>query len=240
MARASEATRTLDELNREWPSGRLFEAYSAPATRLRVDGPGAPTEGVVMRVTSAPRSVLLVMVLAAIEALAGSDPASNPGSDGQAVAPQVGGLRSATDADLVWKEWESPVTFEVDASWLVTAPLRELVTVGGLPRFYCDDVTLDWLEAKKLDNPKTGGLKLKLHMAVSARRQEDDKVVALEFSLLAGENRIALGRVEGLELDAGDSDTWWTDFNVSREAMERLAAPDAKPRLQVTMIVRVN
>jgi hypothetical protein len=152
-------------------------------------------------------------------------------------APQV---RQASDADLIIKEWHSPITFEVDASWLRTLPFRRTAKLVDLPSFYCDGVTLESAEVTKKLNGQTGAVKLEFKIPIRARRAESDKVVRLEFALRDGERLLLLGTSKDLEVPDGYTYPWRAAYMLPKDTFAAYSADGSNSRLQISMIVQDN
>ena len=165
-------------------------------------------------------------------------PTESPTPPAAAQSKTAAQVRQADDADLVVKEWHSPITFDLDAGWLRSLPLGGTARIEDLPSFYCDGVTLDRMEAKRSSEPTTETVDVRLQFHLRARRHGDDKIVALEFTLLTGEQQLLLGRRDELELSAGDSESWSVQFKIPKETSVAYTTDGSSPRLRVSMIVQ--
>ena len=145
-------------------------------------------------------------------------------------------IRQSKDSDLAVKELHSPITVDLDASWLRTLPFREDGDIR-LPRFYCDDVTLEDMEVKKKLDKKDGGVEVHIGFQLRVRPQKNDKVIELEFALLNGERELQLERIEDIEINAGKDEDESFSFDMSRDNFAEFTAEGAAPQLRVSMIV---
>lgn len=150
-------------------------------------------------------------------------------------------VRQADESELAIKEWHSPITFDLDASWLRTQPFGKWVVVEDVPSFYCDGVTIDTMEVHRRLRRKTKAVEVKFILRLYARKQRDDKVVALEYALINGEHRLLLGRSDDLQADAGGRPVEeWFEYTIPSETFAAYTAEGSNPLLRVSMIVRNN
>ena len=145
-------------------------------------------------------------------------------------------VRQAEDSDLIVKEWHSPITFDLDAGWLRTLPFGETADIEDLPSFYCDGVTVHNMKVTKSLQRKSGVVQLHIEFQLRARRQRDDKAVALEFTFLNGEQRLRLGRLEDLSPRPEYRAVGEITYNIPKEMFAAYTADGSSPQLRVTMI----
>ena len=157
-----------------------------------------------------------------------------PASTDSKPAPEV---RQATDEDLIVKEWHSPITFEVDAAWLTTLPLGGAKEIDDLPSFHCDSATLASLKVTTA-KPQPGIMRLTIEYVLSVQASTHDKLIDLEFTLLAGNTRLPLGRVSDLAVAEGKSFSSLVRYDRPEERFAPYLAEGSTPRIRVSMIVR--
>jgi hypothetical protein len=139
---------------------------------------------------------------------------------------------------LIVKEWHSPITFDLDAGWLRTLPFGKKSQITDLPSFYCDGVTLDLMDVTKRLKAKSGTVELEIYVKLRARRGPSDKVAALEFTLLSGDRRMALGRSADLKVRDGDWNEMWITYRLPKETFAAYTADGSSPNLRIAMVVQ--
>jgi len=149
-------------------------------------------------------------------------------------------VRQADPSELIVKEWHSPITFDLDASWIRTLPPGGSASLPDLPSFYCDGVTLDRLIVRKGLTPADSGVDLTIEFHLRVRKDADDKLVGLEFTLISGGQRVVLGHRDELDISEGDSLSSSAYFRLSKKAVAALTSEGAKPQLRLTVIVRTD
>lgn len=189
-----------------------------------------PIKEVRMRLSLALVAAALVSPAAAVfvatAGLVWADPPPSPAANEQ--------VHSAGDADLIVKEWHSPITFSIDAGWLGSLPFDQLYRPPGVPEFYCDDATIYNLALTK-SRPTPGSVRLRFDFDLYVKDSTHDKYVETEFSLINGDAILPLGRGEDKVRDGHTRSTW-----VWYEKSESQFAPyfAGGTRLRVSMIVR--
>ena len=151
-------------------------------------------------------------------------------------------VRQADDSEFAVKEWHSPIAFDLDAGWLRTQPFGKWVVVKDIPSFYCDGVTIDTMKVRRRLRRTTKDVEVRFLVLLHARKQTDDKVVALEYALVNGEQRLLLGRSDDLETDAGRWPQTQASFEytIPSETFAAYTAEGSYPMLRVSMIVINN
>jgi hypothetical protein len=149
-------------------------------------------------------------------------------------------IRPATDADLQVKEWTSPVTVEVPLVGLAEAPEKTVWYAPSIPKFFCDDVTIDSIDITKTPTRRAGQLSLVMWFNLRTRRQQNDKAITLELSLHEGEHKRSLGRIEDIEGQAGESQAVRHAPLLTQEEQAAFLAAGKRPVLRITMIVRTD
>lgn len=161
-------------------------------------------------------------------------------ADGSAESTAAIAIRPATDADLQVKEWTSPVTVDVPLVGLAEAPDKTAWYAPSMPKFFCDDVTIDSIDVTKTPTKRDGQRSLVIWVHLRTRRQQDDKAVTLELSIHAGERTRFLGRIEDIEVPAGESQgVRHAPLLTTGEQADFLAAGKSAV-LRIAMIVRTN
>jgi hypothetical protein len=146
-------------------------------------------------------------------------------------------LRASQDSDLIVKDWHSPITFEVDASWLADLAVGQSKEVQGIPTFHCDGATLDSMTVKKT-RPHPGVTRLKLEFDLSVEDLTHDKLVDLEFTLLSGNTRLPLGREKNFAVAEGKSRSTWVWYEKPDDRLAPYMTEGSNAQLRISMIVR--
>ena len=188
-------------------------------------------------------SIVLVTLAYLVSALVfasegGQPPASNsptPPTSAQPKAAQE--VRQSADSDLIVKEWHSPITFDIDASWLETLPINGTATIRDLPSFYCDGATVGAMTITKT-RPRNGWVRLKFAFDLYVKGGAHDKFVDMEFTLMGGDSTFPLGRVEDFQVAEGRTLSTWAWYEIAGARIAPYVGAEAPPKIRVSMIVR--
>ena len=146
-------------------------------------------------------------------------------------------IRQATNADFNIQEWNSPIAFDLDASWLRTLPFKGKTEITNLPTFYCDSVTLNHMQVTKSPQKKNGDVEGTITVTTHVRKQREEKIVEIEFSLLNGDQQLLLGRIEDLEPRIVYYDEQGIKYKIPNETFAAYTADGSAPKLRVSLIV---
>ena len=146
-------------------------------------------------------------------------------------------VRQSEDADLIVKEWHSPITFEVDANWLAALPMGTSKEIKDIPSFFCDNATLESMTVTKR-RPRPGVTRLTFDFTLSVQSASHDKMVELELSLLNGDARLPFGRDSDLQVAEGRSMSTWVWYEYPDPFLARYMTEGPDTRIRISMVVR--
>ena len=178
-----------------------------------------------------------LVALSLVATASGQSPTSgSPTPPTSAESKATAQVRQAEDSDLIIKEWHSPITFSLDASWLGKLPLDGTQRIQDLPVFYCDGATIDSMTITKTrSNPES--IRLKIDFDLYVKESAHDKIVETEFSLMNGDAILPLGRDEDKVAEGRRRSTWvW--YEKPEERFSPYLAAESHTQLRVSMIVR--
>lgn len=154
-------------------------------------------------------------------------------------------VRQGSNDDLEFKLFHSPVTVETSLEDFVSLPEGKRWTVPPVGHFYCDGVTIERIQLKKVVTEQIGRNDPydAIHIAVElrARAQENDMAADVELSLIDGERHLLLGNLNDIQVNAGEGKkSRGATFMLSQEERESWLGAGKHPMLRVTMTTRVN
>jgi hypothetical protein len=163
------------------------------------------------------------------------------GTRGVALASEAAAVvvRQATNDDLDYKEFVSPIVIEVPISSLASAPQGKAWDAPPAGHFWCDDVTLYAMDITKAI-PKSGTVSLRVWTHWRTRKQIDNRMVELEFSLRDSDHQIPIGRIEDVYVKAGDHTAASETFLVSASDFDTFFGPGKNPMLTIALMVRTG
>jgi S1-C subfamily serine protease len=147
-------------------------------------------------------------------------------------------VRPAEPGDLLVPEYPSPVTIDIPVAGFASAPPKRDWIVDTVPKFFCNDVTIDFMDLTKKYSRDDRSVELEIQTLLFVRLQEDHKAVSLEYALEDGDRRHLLGRIDGISAEADDRTTVWEKFELPRAVFDEFFAEGREPLLRIGMIVR--
>ena len=176
-----------------------------------------------------------VLAFPAIASEPGQSPASDSPTPPTSVQPEAAPqIRQSTSSDLIIKEWHSPITFDLDAGWLATLPLKGTGKFKDIPSFYCDGATVENMTITKTQ-PKPGTIRLQIDFDLYVKESAHDKIVETEFTLVNGDASLPLGRDED-KVAEGSTRSTWVRYDRSEQRLAPYFADGTQ--LRVSMLVR--
>lgn len=153
-------------------------------------------------------------------------------------------VRQGSNDDLEFKVLHSPVTVETSLDEFIPLPSGKRWTVPPPEHFYCDGVTIERIQLKKVVVGQVGGPGFynALHVSVDlrVRSQENDMAADVEFALIDGERHLHLGKIVDIRVNAGESESEGGTFTISQADRESWLGAGKHPTLRVTMTTRAN